>query len=402
MVLVTRRQAWRLVLVLCTTLQACTERSTAGAGSGYAKQAIGSSCEARVDVADVPLRSLRLAPDWDAQEILLEEVKSAVIAADHSVVVVDGRGRAVLFIGRNGTLLRRVGREGDGPNEYRYPVHVSLLDDSLVKVFDASHWRITTLRTDGSLIGTARVPHMAEFGQAAALVTTPGGEVYMLSYEDYQTTLAASVAPGRKGIGRGEVHVVRLDSASGAWGRRFSVPGLETWVDLDSGTLRSVWFAAESALAAGDSVIWSADARKGTLFYQTPDGEGVCYIAVQASPVAITPAERDSFALAKDLVARGPDRVTRARSNRRGLSLPAARPVIMALSGGNAGLVWVRVADDDPRADDWLGLSRQARKVVRVRLPDGSLVLDHRDGLLLVRTMDESGVHQLRVYRLDR
>ncbi len=80
------------------------------------------------------------------------------IADDGRVAVVDRMGRQVVVLGEDGRVERTLGRDGDGPGEFRDPRFAGFWGDSLLWVSDATSGRISVFGRDGSLSSTLTRP----------------------------------------------------------------------------------------------------------------------------------------------------------------------------------------------------------------------------------------------------
>lgn len=109
-------------------------------------------CQAEPDLADA-------VPDWTSQSLysttahdtlLLGGTATAVFAPDSSLVI--GSGSDLLSLSPDGQTVRRLGRGGDGPGEYRYILRVGITDDGSLYVADYSG-RVTHLTPDGQVLG---------------------------------------------------------------------------------------------------------------------------------------------------------------------------------------------------------------------------------------------------------
>jgi hypothetical protein len=75
---------------------------------------------------------------------------TAVFTADSSLVI--GSGSNLVSLSPDGHTLRRLGRSGDGPGEYRYILRLGIAEDGTLFVADYSG-RITHLTADGRVLG---------------------------------------------------------------------------------------------------------------------------------------------------------------------------------------------------------------------------------------------------------
>ncbi len=97
-------------------------------------------------------------PAWESEvvfstassdSVFLGQFPVALFLPDGSLLV---GSRVDLFqLGADGTLLRRIGRAGDGPGEFRGIGRLMITEDSLIAVSEAWRGRLTVLRPDGSV-----------------------------------------------------------------------------------------------------------------------------------------------------------------------------------------------------------------------------------------------------------
>ncbi len=115
-------------------------------------------------------QTLRLQEQWRAggegSEVLLGLVADATIDADGNVYVLDRQLSQVHVFGPDGSLLRTLGREGEGPGEFRFPTNIVLLPDGRVGVSRVMPGSIVLLGRDGAPAGTI---HIGEAGASAPM-----------------------------------------------------------------------------------------------------------------------------------------------------------------------------------------------------------------------------------------
>lgn len=76
-----------------------------------------------------------------------------------------GNGQSIMVLGSDGTVLRSVGRSGDGPGEFASLVTaLGMAEDGTISAFEMNLRRITRFRSDGRV--ALIVPRMAGFGEA--------------------------------------------------------------------------------------------------------------------------------------------------------------------------------------------------------------------------------------------
>lgn len=155
-------------------------------------------------VASAQHAPLRVAPAAAPAALRLLEFEATGIAwlDDSTLALIDGDSRQIVVASRSGTL-RRIGREGSGPGEFRFPT--SLLAE-----------RGTLLVAD---IGTRRVSRFDAQQQFIGSAPTPGPVLQLLGMEGNRVQLAwldFAVTDGGPVVGE-------LDFASGKSARRFAV-----------------------------------------------------------------------------------------------------------------------------------------------------------------------------------
>ena len=107
--------------------------------------------------AEPPIReTLTLREAWraggeDDADVLLGQVGVAVAGSAGEVYALDSQLAHVLVFARDGAYERTLGREGDGPGEFRQPVGMYLPGDGTLAVQQAFPGRITYLGLDDGL-----------------------------------------------------------------------------------------------------------------------------------------------------------------------------------------------------------------------------------------------------------
>lgn len=87
-----------------------------------------------------------------------ESVGDVMETRDGSIIVVDASAADVRLFSRYGGHIRRIGRRGNGPGEFGYPVAV-VEDDGLLAVLDVALRRLTWFRLDGTVVRTLAVDY---------------------------------------------------------------------------------------------------------------------------------------------------------------------------------------------------------------------------------------------------
>lgn len=85
---------------------------------------------------------------------LLHQVVDAIRLADGRIAVLNAGSHEVRLYGADGTHLRSIGREGDGPGEFRRPARLRHRGGDTVAVVDEGLRRTTALTLGGEVVGT--------------------------------------------------------------------------------------------------------------------------------------------------------------------------------------------------------------------------------------------------------
>lgn len=152
-------QAPTLLLTLLTTLLFLAESPAAEEWKGT--QVI------KDDVLHVmnPAEPMEAPVDYDLVEMwrisgetedgpVFGSVSDVEVDSHGNIYLLDGQMQCVLVLSQRGEILRRLGRQGEGPGEFQFPVDLMIADDRLVGVVDAQRAEIILLQHDGTPHGT--------------------------------------------------------------------------------------------------------------------------------------------------------------------------------------------------------------------------------------------------------
>ncbi len=102
-------------------------------------------------------------------------VRDAVLLEDGRLVVLSAGTKDLRVFSPDGTFIRTVGREGEGPGEFKFPVGFRLLPSGHLLVYDRGNRRVTEFDMEWEVIGTERVSYamdamMPAFGRGRPMV----------------------------------------------------------------------------------------------------------------------------------------------------------------------------------------------------------------------------------------
>jgi hypothetical protein len=208
-------------------------------------------------------RELETAPQWQApveystaeyDSLRLWPFAAAAFGPDAELLV--GSGAELFSLGPGGHALRRLGRQGDGPGEYRTVFRVIPAADSTLLVADLNG-RVTRIRPDGSVLGIIPRLDAGSGGRESEPVAWLGPNLIVATWWQQRPNRGALAGLPAGDLERDPVPLLVFDTA----GRR--VDSLGTWPGLEravvpqaGGTSRIPPAFARSAVhdARGDAI----------------------------------------------------------------------------------------------------------------------------------------------------
>jgi len=337
----------------------------------------------------------------DDHAVALSNVTGVAAGADGRIFVADGQARTIYVFDAKGSVLDSIGREGEGPGEFRYLAGIELLPGDTLVTWDGWANRVQRFTGNGDFIdavvfndGMQDRAHRTADGTIFSVGRMP--QVMKGSPTDFtvdRDTLAllhrlptgqidtVEIAPGRERVQR----ILRMSNGSLAttmldrpFGRDF----------LWAGTADGLWFGHNDVFR-----IRHVDSMG------RPDRE------IRGSPLSEPVSRTDATAWKAALEAnaktdRGRELIEKQFDP---AVLPATRPAFTRLVAGESGELWVRAFEwDGTQAGRWLVFSKTGEYVGQVETPPGlRLEAVTRDRILGV-ARDQFDVPALHVYALAR
>ena len=117
------------------------------------------------------------------EEYMIGQVSDLALGRDGSLFVFDGQVPIVRHYDATGKFLRRIGRTGSGPGEYRSISGLATLTDGRLLVWDTGNWRVNVYATNGDFSTQWTTPSGMSGGGTAqytrAIMVDTAGRIVM-------------------------------------------------------------------------------------------------------------------------------------------------------------------------------------------------------------------------------
>ena len=313
--------------------------------------------------------------------ITLYQVRGGILAADDLIIVANGGSHEILYMDGHGEIVRRVGRRGDGPGEFRSVDWLQARGDGGIHVGDARTHRVSAFTAAGELMWTrSHDPPPEPPGDPNALMArgivlhaTDHGE--MLAFP-----LAVGVLDGEPGPLPlvGELRLFTADQASYSDLGRITVI---TWYeDPTAGSIPL------GNMLGGTRLEYSG--HSGRMAYTEGTSFRIDVLDGGARTMRILEA-RARVSFEPDSVPEGVVHVAD--------SIPAYQGVKV----DSEHRIWARAAVDRARtATEWRVFGADGRSVGALVIPERAEVLDATRDRLLLLTRDELDVESIELWEL--
>ncbi len=332
----------------------------------------------------------------------LLQVSDAVRLSDGAIALINNGTSEVRYYDATGGHLRTVGRNGDGPGEFRAMETLDRSAGDTLHVYDYMLRRFTSLAPDGTLLGSR--------GLRAALEGAFLRPLARLADGSWVATAQLFRGEGETGVRRDSLTLLRLapgvDSIADSIGR---FPATEMYISRGGeGATRFVTFSLvpfglSTRVVAGGGRIFVGNPERYLIQVYRSDGalERSIRRPVEREPVA----ESDVARLREhELAETDPRFREQVESKWANAPVAALKPAFAHLTVDSEGALWVegpRVLDTDAGHADVF--DPQGRLLGRVPLPASFRITDiGPDYVLGVARDADTGLEQVRLYRLNR
>lgn len=393
------------IVVMLLSLGACSE-SGRGAGAASDTDSAGIRMVEHPAGEDLPVWTVSGTPTLvigggsEEEGVQFADVVGAALLDDGSIAVADAGSHALRLFAASGDSMVRIGREGDGPGEFRQIGAVWRLAGDSLAVWDFRASRLAVFSRDGVLRRVV-APQPAPSGSFhpmwglfadGSFVLGPGMDM-------------AGLLMGGTGAKRDTVPLLRY-SADGRLSDTLGVfPGDEKHVLVSSSgfNVRTLPYGRRLRVALGGERLYLATGDQSEIVALTPAGKRVMQVRERRPVARVTAADRDAHhqEQLRDLA---PEQAKAERMRLDKLPFPTSMAPYAQLLLDRGGFLWVRrTASEAPgKSQEWLVLAPDGRAIASVRTPAGLEVLDIGADALVGVGRDEMDVEQVRRYVLQR
>jgi len=345
------------------------------------------------------------------EEYLLNDVRGVRRLDDGRIAVLDAGSFRVRVYDSTGAHLIDLGREGDGPSEFRSPQFLSHVSDTLV-VYQALGGTASWFSPEGEFLRTSLGLTQTERGKGALFLFGHLGNRFGIG----TIVRARRDRPLEKGINREPWSIWRYDLLNSELDSLFPVPGAEVEILSSTATgspQRRYVFGKWTCLAASRDHIYVAPTDEYSI--QVFDREGTLQriVRLDVTPRRVT---RSDFNRWVDQYLKVLDRPRAERAEMRRtaaeLSVAGTMPAFRRIAVDSEEHLWV---------EEWkgVGLDQGRFSVFRsdgallghIEVPSGlpwmaadfdRQVLEIGSDYLLGVWIDDLGVEQVRLYRIEK
>lgn len=279
------------------------------------------------------VEDLRIGLSSGPEEYLFGDIGGIVQHDDGTISILDEQVPVIRQYDAEGTFLRNVGREGQGPGEYSDQIQgMQRLPDDTFAIWDSGNTRISIFAPDGQFVRSFHSGTSGYFSGSTMRVDQEGN-VYLYNVDrtaemregEFPPRAFFKVSPEGEQVGAIPVP----DDAPESPGWVFATP---------EGYLRNFGIQTLHALTSDGHLVVG---RNASYDYEVQrDGETVLEVTHPWEPVALEPGERAEWEAWREWFT---NRASQDGREAPGYPpIPDTKPAFMDLHGGVDGTVWVR------------------------------------------------------------
>lgn len=297
------------------------------------------------------------------------------VREDGRIYVADGQAGHVKVLGPDGTLRDSIGRQGEGPGEFRTPSGLGLTEGDSLYVLDRR--RVSILAPSGTFQYSFRPQGRGGRGLPRQMMVQPDGGGSLFAF-----------LPFRQALAKETVHTVVRPVGSDGEVKDTLVAVTPRQVGPDGQRLP---FSQRPHFTMGpDGFLYHA--RTHSLHVTAYDREGRVRreVEIPFESVPVTEADRKR-------VLEGQSKESRATVEGQ---IPSTKPAFEQFLVDDEGRYWFGRPTSNPDSTDWWVADPGEKRVVTATLPSEVRLMAVKDGRAYGRTTTEAGAPALVRYRV--
>lgn len=357
-------------------------------------------------IGETPLVQIGHREDDDPRYDLVR-VSGGSLLHGREVAVVASGSREIRLYSASGEWQRTIGRQGDGPGEFRSPQGPAARSGDTLFIPDGQLGRLTAVSTSGAYL--TAWPYLSVEGAGRIF---PSHRLADGSWVSYGSVPRSPREIPAEGLSRRALQYFRLASdLSAILDTLGQPPGSEQFLHVErvGGVIRMVrpmlppLGRSSPATAAGDRFIWGDNAFPELRIY-APDGRLTSLLRWDAPAIPVDAALIDR--LRQAAIARADGRPQSIETAEIQFAIPSPASVVPYFSSVRVdadGAIWVQeylILQTDPVT--FRIFHPDGQYLGRLALPPRHRVLDIGVDRILTVWQDDDDLEYLRVYRLHR
>jgi len=323
----------------------------------------------------------------------LDGARDAKRLRDDRVVVATSGSHDVRVFDAAGRLLAHLGREGDGPGEFRFPVKLGVVSADSVAVWDIALRRVSVFDLDDGSV------------REVDLRPPPAYPTTQFAVVDGDFVIGSRVnRPSRSARMVPQSLLLLRYSPSGTL-----VDTLETLPDGEAAWITAgamamfgpPLFGSHALIASGGTLLYATGGSTASVEALDSTGKVVAAVRWQSPDRRVTDADLSTYR--EDRLKRA-NAAARPQLRRWFEATPVAKtfPAIGAIVTGNGGSLWVKTYQR-PGSDTetWLSFERDGRFRCRANLAPRFRAFEFGDGWVLGVRSDSLDVQYVELWGLD-
>lgn len=311
-------------------------------------------------------------------------------------IYVGDRDKGITVLSDDGAVLRRIGREGEGPGEFKWIGNVRILPGDSLMVYDFGLNRVTVfLPKSGEVAYVTNLAAASPLEPPFSAEKIPGQRAILATYRQaYRASDDPAEDQNRK-------QVLRLLNADGSVLRDsvLVIPGNQNLVVRRGGIISS---AGEHPFRSRPVVEVGSDGR---IYYGSTDSLAIGIFSLQGKRVGGFSAPYESAPITdedvEDIYAAHEESWASTFGRALEESTPETWPAFKNFVVDDRGRIWVGLLTPTGQPTEWVAFDDSGTRVCSATLPESVEIKLVRDGKAYAVATDELDVPRVVVYRID-